>query len=89
MRIRFSPESVEDLKRLHDFLARHDSEVIRTTVLNLKSAISRFAEMFHIGRPLEDIDEAREFGFGRYVVRSLAKSEAVYILRFWHTKESR
>jgi plasmid stabilization system protein ParE len=89
MRIRFSPESVEDLKRLHDFLARHDPVVARTTVLNLKAAISRFAEMPHIGRPLEDIDGVREFVFGRHVVRYLVKSEAVYILRFWHSKESR
>ncbi|WP_022660516.1 type II toxin-antitoxin system RelE/ParE family toxin [Paucidesulfovibrio longus] len=89
MRIRFSPESVEDLKRLHDFLALHDPEVSRSTVLNLKSAINRFAEMPHIGRPLEEIEGVREFVFGRYVVRYLVKTEAVYILRFWHSKESR
>jgi plasmid stabilization system protein ParE len=45
--------------------------------------------MPHIGRPLEDIDGVREFVFGRHVVRYLVKSEAVYILRFWHSKESR
>ncbi|WP_022660393.1 type II toxin-antitoxin system RelE/ParE family toxin [Paucidesulfovibrio longus] len=89
MRIRFSPESVEDLKRLHDFLALHDPEMARSTVLNLKSAIIRFAEMPHIGRPLEDIEGVREFVFGRYVVRYLVKPEVVYILRFWHSKESR
>ena len=89
MQIRFSPESVQDLKRLYDFLAQHDTEAARTTVLNLKTAINRFAEMPHIGRLLEDIEDVREFVFGRYVVRYLVRDEAVYILRFWHSKESR
>ena len=89
MQIRFSPESVQDLKRLHDFLDQHDPEVARTTVLNLKTAITRFAEMPYIGHPLEDIEGVREFVFGRYVVRYLVRDEAVYILRFWHSKESR
>lgn len=89
MQIRFSPESIEDLKRLHDFLARHDLETARATVLNIKAAINRFSEMPHIGRPLEDIEGVREFVFGRYVVRYLVKKKAVYILRFWHSKELR
>lgn len=89
MQIRFSPESVQDLKRLHDFLAQHDLEVARTTVLNLKAAINRFAEMPHIGHPLEEIEGVREFVFGRYIVRYFVKEEVVYILRFWHSKESR
>jgi plasmid stabilization system protein ParE len=89
MQIRFSPESVQDLKRLHDFLDQHDPEVARTTVLNLKVAINRFAETPRIGRPIEDIENVREFVFGRYVVRYLVKDEAVYVLRLWHSKEDR
>lgn len=89
MQIRFSPESIEDLKRLHDFLAQHDPETARATVLNLKTAIQRFATMPHIGRLLEDIEGVREFVFGRYVVRYLVRKEAIYILRLWHSKESR
>jgi plasmid stabilization system protein ParE len=89
MRIRFSPESIRDLQRLHEFLARQDQETARTTVLNLKSAINRFVDMPRIGRPLEDIQDVREFVFGRYVVRYLVKDEAVYILRLWHSKEQR
>ncbi len=89
MQIRFSPESVQDLKRFHDFLAQHDLEIARTTVLNLKSVINRFTETPHIGRPLEDVEGVREFVFGRYIVRYLVKGDAVYILRLWHTKELR
>jgi plasmid stabilization system protein ParE len=89
MQIRFSPESVQDLKRLHDFLAQYDPEIARTTVLNLKSGINRFAGTPNMGRPLEDIEGVREFVFGRYVVRYLVKDEAVYVLRLWHAKENR
>ncbi|WP_320007386.1 type II toxin-antitoxin system RelE/ParE family toxin [Maridesulfovibrio sp.] len=89
MRIRFSPESVDDLKRLYEFIAEHDSDSARTIVLNLKSAINRFSQHPQLGRALEHIENVREFVFGRYVVRYTVKSEAVYILRIWHCKELR
>jgi len=89
MQIKFSPESVQDLKRLHDFIAQHDPDSARTIVLNLKSAIHRFADMPRIGHPVEGIEGVREFVFGRYVIRYLVKDEAVYILRLWHSKERR
>lgn len=89
MQIRFSPESVEDLKRLYEFIAEHDIDAARTTALNLKSAISRFAEFPHIGHPLEDLQGVREFVFGRYVIRYMVREEAVYVLRVWHGREER
>lgn len=89
MQIRFSPESVGDLKRLYEFVAEHDIDAARTIALNLKSAINRFASFPHIGHPLEDLEGVREFVFGRYVIRYLAKGEVVYVLRVWHGKEER
>ncbi|MGE4505101.1 MAG: type II toxin-antitoxin system RelE/ParE family toxin [Desulfovibrionaceae bacterium] len=89
MRIRFSPQSVDDLKRLHDFLARYDCETARTTALNLKSAITRFAEQPRMGRPVENLADVREFVFGRYVVRYLVRGEWVFVLRIWHCREER
>ena len=89
MQIRFSPESVDDLQRIYEFIAQHDPDSAKTVVLNLKSAINRFTEMPHIGRPLEDIENVREFVFGRYAVRYLVKAETVYILRCWHSKGQR
>lgn len=92
MRIRFSPQSVADLKRLHDFLVCHDPQVARTTALNLQSAITRFAEQPRMGRVVEGLEsagEVREFVFGRYVVRYLVRTEAVYVLRIWHAREER
>ena len=89
MRIRFSPESVDDLKRLHDFLTQHDTDAARTVALNLKSAINRFAAMPHLGHPLEDLENVREFVFGRYVLRYMVKDEVVFVLRVWHSREER
>ncbi|WP_421900095.1 type II toxin-antitoxin system RelE/ParE family toxin [Maridesulfovibrio sp.] len=89
MRIRFSPESVDDLKRVYEFIAEHDPDSARTVVLNLKSAISRFSLHPQLGRALEHIEGVREFVFGRYVVRYTVRPESVYILRIWHSKESR
>lgn len=89
MQIRFSPESVEDLKRLYEFVAEHDIDAARTIALNLKSAINRFAGFPHIGHPLEDLEGVWEFAFGRYVIRYVTKGEVVYVLRVWHGKEER
>ena len=89
MQIRFSPESVEDLKRLYEFIAEHDMDAARTTALNLKSAINRFADFPHIGHPLEDLVGVREFVFGRYVIRCMIRSESLYVLRVWHGREER
>ncbi|WP_320170319.1 type II toxin-antitoxin system RelE/ParE family toxin [Maridesulfovibrio sp.] len=89
MQIRFSPESVEDLKRIFEFIALHDPDSARTVVLNLKSAINRFSQMPYLGRALEEIENVREFVFGRYVIRYLVRNDAVYVLRLWHSKEDR
>lgn len=89
MQVRFSPESVEDLKRLYEFIAEHDMDAARTTALNLKSAINRFADFPHIGHPLEDLEGVREFVFGRYVIRYMTQDEIVYVLRVWHGREDR
>ena len=89
MQLRFSPESVDDLKRLYEFIAEHDMDAARTTALNLKSAINRFANFPHIGHPLEDLEGVREFVFGRYVIRYMVRGEAVYVLRMWHGREDR
>ncbi|NDV26661.1 type II toxin-antitoxin system RelE/ParE family toxin [Desulfovibrio sp. JC010] len=87
MRIRFSPESVDDLKRIYNFIAEHDPDSARTTVLNLKSAINRFSLHPQLGRTIEHIENMRDFTFGRYVVRYTEKPDYVYILRIWHSKE--
>ncbi len=90
MKIRFSPESVDDLQRLYDFLVEHDPGAARAVALNLQSAMRRFVELPYLGKPVEGMDAAvREFVFGRYVIRYMVKEEAIYILRVWHAKEQR
>lgn len=89
MQVRFSPESVEDLKRLHDFVAAHDPDAARTIARNLMAAINRFSQFPHLGHPLEDLDNVREFIFGRYVIRYWVQDEFVYALHAWHGKEQR
>ena len=89
MKLRFSPESVQDLQCLHDFIAKYDPDSARTVVLNLKSAVTRLAEMPRMGKPLEEVKGAREFVFGRYVLRYVIKEEILYLLRVWHSKEQR
>ena len=80
---------MDDLRRLHDFLAEHDPGAVRSAVANLKRAITRFADQPRMGHPVEDIEGVREFVFGRYVVRYMVRPEAVYILRIWHGREFR
>ncbi len=89
MQIKFSPESIEDLKRLYEFIAQHNPDAAQTASLNLKSAIQRFAKFPFLGHGLESLDGVREFIFVRYAIRYLVKDDTVYVLRIWHGKEER
>ena len=55
----------------------------------MMAAISRFTQFPHLGHPLDDLENVREFVFGRYVIRYMVKDGFVYVLRVWHGKEMR
>jgi len=92
MRISYSPESIEDLKRLREFIevknpqaAKKVAESILKGITQLKSFSNLGAEVSLAPKP----EMIRDLIINKYVVRYLVHSGVIYILRVWHQKEKR
>ncbi|TDR93763.1 type II toxin-antitoxin system RelE/ParE family toxin [Enterovirga rhinocerotis] len=92
MKVRWSPEAVGDLKRLHGFLAKVNPLAAVRTLRRLESAPDRLIAHPRIGRRLEVEPAAREvrsFFERQYEMRYEIQGETIYILRVWHGREDR
>ena len=90
--IKYSAQSIADLKRLHDFLAIQDSDVARRAVFVIRDALEKIALMPERFRPVEGKMYHREaiidFGNSGYVARfrHLPNGD-ITIARIKHQKE--
>ncbi len=90
--LRWLPEALEDLERLHAFLREHSPDAARRAARAILEAADHLADNPEIGRPMED--ERREwyarFGVGAYVLRYRIDPEGCpVVVRVWHSKEGR
>ena len=86
------PEALQDLSRLHRFLADRNPQAARNAVLCIRAAARQLEAFPEIGRPLED--GRREifaaFGAGAYVLRYRLDAQGQpVVIRVWHTREWR
>ena len=89
--IRWTPEAVQDLARLYDFLASYDAGVASRVVTVLRDAVRELLLHPRLGPPLPGFDdrEVRRLLIGDYEMRYELAGEAIHILRFFHTREDR
>lgn len=89
--VRWLPEALNDLKRLHAFIKPHSPAAAKRAVVTLIEATGRLAEIPEIGRPWDLEMEFRElpvrFGARGYIVRYRYVDGEVIILRVWHALE--
>ncbi|WP_457661120.1 type II toxin-antitoxin system RelE/ParE family toxin [Sinorhizobium medicae] len=85
MKLEWTRKAVADLGRLYDFLASVNRQAAARTVQSLTSAPARLLEQPRIGERLEEFDprEVRRILVGHY------EMSTIYVLRPWHTRESR
>jgi len=88
------PEALEDIERLHAFLAEKHPAAARNAVVCIKAAAQRLEQFPEIGRRIDDDSGRREifaaFGAGAYVLRyRLADADTVVVIRVWHSREMR
>ena len=92
MKLIYSQEAVSDLVRLRDFIAEEDPGAAARVSLELVTRIDYICSFPHMGKAValspEPLD-IRDSIFGKYVVRYIAQSESIIILRIWHHYESR
>jgi len=93
--IKWLPEAVNDLHRLHIFLEKHDQNAADNAAKRILEGIKLIKATPRLGRPMPDDDVDRRelfmsFGAGSYVIRYRFENKyTVVIIRIWHCKENR
>lgn len=93
MRVFWLPEAVIDLERLYDFLVDKDPAAAERAVRTIEGGADRLVEFPNLGRPIGDDTSRRElfipFGASAYVLRYRIYQDTVFIIRVWHSRETR
>ncbi|WP_423062565.1 type II toxin-antitoxin system RelE/ParE family toxin [Candidiatus Paracoxiella cheracis] len=90
MRIIYSRNAVDDLDRLRQFVAHHDTQAANKIANRLCDAINRLTEFPQMGKNVSlhgnDIS-LRDLVTGKYIIRYATIGKELHILRIWHGKE--
>lgn len=92
-RLIWSPQALQDVQRLHRFLADKNADAARRVVKAIRESVKVLAHQPGVGRPVEDMEpEYREwvinFGDSGYVVLYRYDGETAVILAVRHQKEA-
>lgn len=90
MRVSYSPESIDDLIRLRDFIKDKNPVAAQRIANELLDGINKLKLFPKIGLPVfraADPQSIRDLYIGNYTVRYLIGNNEIYILRLWHGKE--
>lgn len=91
MRVTWAERALDDVARLHEFLAAVNQSAARGIVRTLSVASQRLQENPQMGSRLYDFTESevRHLIVGTYEIRYEILENTLYILRVWHTREAR
>lgn len=92
-RVRWLPDALNDLKRLHDFIEPHSPQAAVRAVDTLVEAAESLSEFPEKGRPWDLERDFRElfvrFGARGYVIRYRFFDGEAIVVRVWHALEDR
>ncbi|WP_016914645.1 type II toxin-antitoxin system RelE/ParE family toxin [Vreelandella stevensii] len=90
MKLVYTDEAIDDLKRLREFVAVHSPPTAARVATELVGKIELLPDFPRMGTPVEMApvpDSVRDMVFGKYVVRYSVHASAIIILRVWHGLE--
>jgi len=90
MKVKYSPESIDDLQRVVEFVEAKNPFAARRIAIDLQEGINKLKQFPNVGLPVlkaSDPEHIRDLYLGNYTVRYLISHEILYILRIWHNKE--
>lgn len=90
MKLVYTDEAIEDLKRLREFIAVHNPTAATRIASELVGKIELLPDFPKMGTPVEIAPvpgSIRDMIFGKYVVRYSAHASVIIILRVWHSLE--
>ena len=91
--VKWTPQSLRDVARLHDFLASKSRDAARRAVRAIRQGIKLLGSHPEMGRPVEELPEefrewVIEFGAGAYVTLYRYDGREVVILAVRHGREA-
>ena len=91
MRIVWTEDAIQDLRRLDAFLAAVDVRAALRVVDDLYAASQRLCEYPELGPQLHSFvgRDVRKLLVGDYELRYERANDSVYILNLWHEREDR
>ncbi len=90
MKTVFTPQSIEDLTRLREFIAIKNPGAAKRTANTLVDGIKKLKRFPYIGVQVNsapDPEILRDLILGNYIVRYLILDKTINILRMWHHRE--
>jgi plasmid stabilization system protein ParE len=92
-RLKWSPQSMRDVARLHDFLAPKSRDAAKRAVKAIRQGLKLLGKHPEMGRPVDELPtEFREwvieFGSGAYVALYRYDGKEVVILAVRHGREA-
>ncbi|WP_083001308.1 type II toxin-antitoxin system RelE/ParE family toxin [Halomonas sp. GT] len=87
MKLVYTAETIDDLKRLREFIADHNPSAAARIAAELVGKIELLPGLPNVGAPVEMApvpDSVRDMVFGKYVVRYSVHATAIIALRVWH-----
>ena len=89
MKLRFTTKALDDLERLHEFVAKKNPAAADRIRHQLLDGFRTLLKQPMAGKPVKSLP-VRQWVVGDYVVRYLLQDNQVLIIvRIWHGKEDR
>ncbi|MDP4537366.1 type II toxin-antitoxin system RelE/ParE family toxin [Alkalimonas collagenimarina] len=91
MKLVYTKDAIEDLKRLREFIAVNNPTAASRIAAELIAKMELLPEFPRMGTPVQMApvpDVIRDMVFGKYVVRYSVHTSAVIVLRVWHELEN-
>lgn len=90
MKIQYSPEAIDDLARLKEFIEVRNPYASKRVASNILAGIEKLKTFPQIGLAVQrapDPQVMRDLFVSNYTIRYLISKETITILRIWHGKE--
>lgn len=91
MKLIYTEDAIKDLKRLREFIAKHNPNAALRVAQELINKISLLVDFPHIGTTVKlapSPETVRDMIFGNYIVRYSIHKETIMVIRIWHGREN-
>ena len=92
MKINYTPEAVNDLVRLREFIKHKNPQAAQRIAAELIKGITQLKEFPYMGFEVSEAPDPaaiRDLIIGKYIARYFVHRNEVHVLRVWHHKEQR